>query len=92
MRLGGEEFGLLFPDTPAEGAVIAAERVRQRIEETPFPIASGPLPVTVSMSVVERMEKESHFDSTYKTADQALYRAKRNGRNQVQLAQDKDRP
>lgn len=90
VRLGGEEFGLLLPDTNADGAVIAAERVRTTIENTPFSIESGPLPITISVGVVARPDDEIDFEPMYKAADTALYRAKNNGRNQVQLATTED--
>lgn len=90
VRLGGEEFGLLLPNTDTDGAYTAAERVRRMVEETPFQIESGTLPITVSVGVVSRPDNELDFEPLFKAADIALYRAKQNGRNQVQIAQTKD--
>ncbi len=83
-RLGGEEFGLLMPDTGAEGAHALCERIRLDVRErlrarTP---ESGPL--TVSFGVTTSREDEAaRFDTLYARADKALYEAKRQGRDRV---------
>jgi len=78
-RVGGEEFIILMPETAVANAVIAAEKIRKAIEDSVFP-HDGKL--TVSIGIAE-WEKGDKLDDCYKKADQALYQAKANGRNQV---------
>lgn len=78
-RIGGEEFLILLPQTNAEEAVIAAEKIRLALEATNH-LQAGQ--VTVSIGVTERHRKES-FTSFFKRADDNLYRAKEYGRNRV---------
>lgn len=84
-RYGGEEFALVLTDTLIEGALATAERVRQRIENLCFPEISPSLKVAVSIGIAE-MQLHEETGSTFKRADQALYRAKENGRNQCVIA------
>lgn len=84
-RLGGEEFGLILPDTPPEDCLQVAERLRHRIESIRlYHNSDEPLQITVSVGVVhDRQMPEASFSALLATADQAMYLAKRNGRNQV---------
>jgi len=84
-RYGGEEFLLVLPQTPLEGAHIKAERVRETIESLTFPDIGDGFRVTVSIGVAEYHRDES-TDGTLLRADQALYAAKADGRNNVKLA------
>ncbi len=84
-RYGGEEFLLVLPQTPLEGARIKAERVRETIERLTFPDIGDDFRVTVSIGVAEYHREES-TDDTLLRADQALYAAKHDGRNNVKLA------
>ncbi|WP_166264464.1 GGDEF domain-containing protein [Marinobacter caseinilyticus] len=84
-RYGGEEFLLILPQTPADGAMIKAERVRQAIASIPFPDINGEFRVTVSIGVAE-YEADETVDDTIARADRALYRAKEAGRNRVELS------
>ncbi len=85
-RYGGEEFIVILPETTAEGAVALAERIRERIANTP-PVPGGEygwLRVTVSIGVAT--VPSSHANSPEELialADAALYRAKAEGRNRV---------
>lgn len=85
-RYGGEEFVVLLPSTPAEGAKIIAEHIRAGIEAQNILHTASPTSphVTASLGVVtvvpERVKDASLF---VKAADEALYLAKENGRNQV---------
>lgn len=83
-RFGGEEFVLLVPDTPLTAGAKLAESLRAAIEACPFHFKGEPVTVTVSMGMTAFKPGE-HSDSVLKRADQALYRAKNAGRNQVQL-------
>jgi two-component system cell cycle response regulator len=80
-RLGGEEFALILPQTKKEGAVIFAEVLRGLVAETPFSVAGK---VTSSFGIAELGEGIS-WTTLLKNADLALYQAKENGRNRVEL-------
>ncbi|MEI8146327.1 MAG: PleD family two-component system response regulator [Alphaproteobacteria bacterium] len=86
-RLGGEEFVVVMPDTDAAVASIVAERIRSRVAGEVFAIHKGAraIDVTVSIGMAQRMPSENDGDAILKRADQALYRAKRDGRNRVVL-------
>jgi len=84
-RFGGEEFAIVMPDTTVDAAQSAAERLRAKIGDTPFKVATddvGDLTVTVSVGLAVASR---HPDATdlMKRADYALYAAKRAGRNTV---------
>lgn len=83
-RVGGEEFAILLPETPGEGGVALAERVRAQIAERSIELAAGKtLKLTVSIGVAAYAEDASRADELFALADQALYRAKQAGRNRV---------
>jgi len=84
VRYGGEEFTVVLPDTDLEGAWRAADRLRQALASTGIALPDGSHipPVTVSGGVAERRAGESGTDLLDR-ADQALYRAKAAGRDQV---------
>ena len=84
-RAGGEEFVVLMPDTEPHVAELVAERIRQRVERVPFPINGGrkSIGVTVSVGVAGCRGGPTTAESMLKRADEALYRAKREGRNRV---------
>lgn len=83
-RIGGEEFDLLLPGVDSTGALIAAERIRKSIESQVLDTIGG---VTASIGVATFLEHSDRIDELMELADQAMYKAKLNGRNQVQLAQ-----
>lgn len=85
-RYGGEEFIILLPETSIEGAVIAAERLRQSIEAIDFAPHGCPRRVTVSIGVAQHPVCGRTVEELVKQADEALYRAKQTGRNRVCLA------
>ena len=82
-RLGGEEFGILLPDTDAEGAKTLAERVRQDIERTAFPSAGGRFSITVSIGIATMTDPEDSLHDLMHRSDHALYESKRAGRNRA---------
>ncbi len=84
-RYGGEEFVIVLPDTDLEGGLVFAERLRQRVSEVDFSEAGDPLEITVSIGVasVARGEDPISPESLVARADEALYRAKNEGRNRV---------
>lgn len=87
-RYGGEEFALLLPGTDLTGAARMGARLRAQIAEKPVPVDGGPVPVTVSIGVAAIGPDLVTADALLNAADQALYRAKHRGRNQVAQAGD----
>lgn len=84
-RFGGEEFVLLMPDSALADALAVGEVLREAIAACPFHFKGEPVTITVSMGVAQFQPGE-RSDLTLKRADEALYRAKAAGRNQVQAA------
>lgn len=84
-RLGGEEFVLLLPETPNVMAVHIGERIRRCLEESPPILALLEFPMTTSIGIAIATTNDKDFDDLLRRADQALYRAKHNGRNCVEM-------
>lgn len=85
-RMGGEEFCLLLPETDTTGARIVAERVRERMAGTEHRSPAGEtFRVTASLGVATA-KRGASGEALLQAADEALYRAKGEGRNQVALA------
>jgi two-component system cell cycle response regulator len=84
-RYGGEEFVIVMPETDMAIASVVAERLRRRIASEPFPISQPGkrLDVTISIGLAGLAGPEDSAPALLKRADQALYRAKRDGRNRV---------
>jgi diguanylate cyclase (GGDEF)-like protein len=86
-RYGGEEFAVLLPQTGAEGATMLAERLRQAIEMRPIRFAGERVPgVTASFGVASGPEQLGSELDLVAAADSALYRAKREGKNVVEVS------
>jgi diguanylate cyclase (GGDEF)-like protein len=86
-RYGGEEFLIILPQTDLSGALIKSERMRKQVENLFFPNIAESFHVTLSIGITEHIQNES-MDITIMRADEALYRAKDNGRNQTVSQQD----
>jgi len=83
VRMGGEEFGILFPECHIDEALIALERIRKRFESSST-MADGKLIfVTVSIGVAAFTGAEEKDTEVVERADRALYAAKAEGRNQI---------
>jgi len=84
-RYGGEEFVIVMPETDMAVATMVAERLRRRIASEPFAIQQGArhLEVTISIGIAALSAADDNAATILKRADQALYRAKRDGRNRV---------
>lgn len=80
-RYGGEEFAILLPDSTAAEAAEVAERLRDNVEKLQFNYCDKPVPVTCSFGVAHLREKVP--PTVLELADEALYTAKRSGRNCV---------
>lgn len=85
-RLGGEEFAIVLVDSDAKAAASVADRIRQAIKQVKFPSETGPFNVSVSIGVSEPFYNEASINDSMERADAALYRAKRNGRDRVEVA------
>lgn len=86
-RWGGEEFVMLLPNTPSQKAFEIVERIRESIANTPFQVSSSNhiFNTTISFGISESPTKNVSFKQLIEEADQALYQAKNNGRNQSRI-------
>src|SRR5215208_4805490 len=84
-RLGGEEFGLLLPETNLEQARIVAERIQKTWEQTPSNMDGEMICSTVSIGGTEAYHDDKSFEDVLRRADRLLYKAKVSGKNQVAL-------
>lgn len=82
-RFGGEEFAILLPSVPLEGAVRVGECVRKAVESLALDIEGTPLTISVGVATMVPSASASPFD-LLDHADKALYKAKENGRNRVE--------
>jgi diguanylate cyclase len=83
-RFGGEEFVALMPETSAEEAKLVAEKLRVKVESSPFNFKKEPVQITISFGISQFALGET-IEEVFERADKALYKAKENGRNQVIL-------
>ena len=84
-RFGGEEFMVIMPATHITGAREAANRMRVALEETPLQVQGTTIPLTASFGAAVLGSRESKA-SVLRRADAAMYLAKRNGRNRVEIS------
>lgn len=89
-RFGGEEFVIVTPNTGESGALAMAERLRIKVAEATFTHEKNQIRITISVGVTTLSQGHNHEDlvairdSLLDQADQALYRAKKSGRNRVE--------
>jgi diguanylate cyclase (GGDEF)-like protein len=83
-RYGGEEFVVILPETDIHNAAIAAEKIRNAVTQFSSHGSSLP-PFTVSIGIAEIHKEDTSLETIIKRADDALYTAKRNGRNRIEL-------
>jgi len=81
-RYGGEEFMVILPDTPADGATAAAEKLRMTVDDSDFFYDTEDVNVTISIGV-SQFNKDDDYGVVFDRADKALYEAKSKGRNKV---------
>lgn len=86
-RIGGEEFFILAPETALPGAMRQAERLREAFEMQPIHIEGLTLSLTISIGVAQKIAGMATPEELIKAADEALYQAKREGRNRVVAAE-----
>ena len=83
-RYGGDEFGLLLPETNFQGAYVTAERVRSTVEKTNLNTEEDPVMISLSIGISSLVEGGAlGMDELVTQADVALYQAKKSGRNQI---------
>ncbi len=83
-RLGGEEFGIILPETPIDNAIEVAERLREVVAITEVNLPIGlQIYFTISIGVADLTDKSTNIEMLLNEADKALYRAKQAGRNKV---------
>ncbi len=85
-RYGGEEFLVLLPETPLHGARRVAETLRKEIADRPVPWSGEALTITASFGLAQTLPGEVNVQAVIARANQALYRAKDDGRNCVRIA------
>lgn len=85
-RIGGEEFSICIQNTTFEGALTLAEKIRAKIEQTYYEkSAHEHIYVTISIGIASLEPEDTDIYRIMERADKALYKAKENGRNQVQV-------
>lgn len=82
-RYGGEEFGIILPETGPEGATIICERIRETIQNSTVQTTVAPIQYTVSIGIAPLTEGPENHMQWLQQADEALYAAKEGGRNKV---------
>ncbi|MBU4565592.1 MAG: diguanylate cyclase [Proteobacteria bacterium] len=87
-RVGGEEFMALLPETGLEAAAMVAERLRIALAAHAVSASKQELRVTISLGVAQ-LSPETRLSDLMRLADDAMYRAKQNGRNRVEISDQK---
>jgi diguanylate cyclase (GGDEF)-like protein len=82
-RYGGEEFAVVMPETDAAGALVIAERIRERVKALAFETEQGRLAVTLSLGVASFPDDAARKPELVERADACLYHAKRHGRDRA---------
>ncbi len=85
-RIGGEEFAAVFPGCPPQVAQQIAERLQREIQWLSFTHDGQAYGVTVSQGLTNMTEADESLDNLFARADEAMYQAKRQGKNQIVLA------
>ncbi|MFH1034674.1 MAG: GGDEF domain-containing protein [Pseudomonadota bacterium] len=82
-RVGGEEFALVLPETDLRQSLRLAEDLRRGIASSPVDYDSRQIELTVSIGVTARLAEDGDLETMLRRADQAMYRAKQQGRNRI---------
>jgi diguanylate cyclase (GGDEF)-like protein len=85
-RAGGEEFALLLLGSPPRQAEEIGERIRATIENHDFKFEGKKLPITISIGIAFKSERDASWEFIYERSDKALYNSKNTGRNRVSVA------
>ncbi|HCK0302329.1 TPA: GGDEF domain-containing protein, partial [Listeria innocua] len=90
-RIGGEEFAIILPNINVSETEHLAEKIRRKVEKIDVPIATTGSVITISAGIANYDGKNyPNANELMHAADQALYNAKRNGRNQVHIRETTD--
>ena len=89
-RLGGEEFLVLAPDCDVDRGLLMARRVTAALGQTPIATRAGAIALTVSIGVASTRQEPGRPEEIVRASDSALYRAKRAGRDRIEIAQRSD--
>lgn len=84
-RVGGEEFAILLPGALPADARVFADRIRSKVEDSPLSENGDTIGITVSIGITAMQGSDVSADTALNRADEALYRAKANGRNRVEV-------
>ena len=87
-RIGGEEFAFLLINTDLDMGQIIAERIRKKVQDKVFIINGEKINITVSIGISIIDNRQSSFSEAYRLADEALYMAKTNEKNKVEIIKD----
>jgi diguanylate cyclase (GGDEF)-like protein len=82
-RYGGEEFGIILPETDTEGALTICKRILSAISREPVTVDSHNITYTISIGVAPLTDRPKNYMAWLEQADQAMYSAKQAGRNQI---------
>ena len=82
-RLGGEEFGILFPATDHDAAMVVLQRIARRLARQVSVISGENIVLTMSVGLTDVTSEDQTIDDALRRADKALYRAKKLGRNRI---------
>lgn len=87
-RYGGEEFAIILPETKGSSAKVLAQRVRRGIEQLDIRFEKNRIPITISCGIAscDYITESLDHEGFVKLSDQALYKAKENGRNRVEIS------
>lgn len=91
-RYGGEEFIILLPETSPRDALYPAERLCESVEARKFKTGDNPFSVTLSIGIAGYPDHATAIDELVEKADQALYRAKKSGKNMVKMGEPDTKP
>lgn len=86
-RYGGEEFGIILPETDVEGARTICERIREVIERSEVETSAGRIRYTISTGIAQLTQTPKNYMKWMQQADDALYAAKSSGRNRIVVYQ-----
>ncbi|MBF0354888.1 MAG: diguanylate cyclase [Alphaproteobacteria bacterium] len=85
-RIGGEEFAMVLPDTSLESASQVAEKLRERVMATRIKSDGADFSITISIGLAQILPDDKDFTAALERADKALYKAKQNGRNRIEIS------